>query len=308
MFSIILLWIALPFLLADYSLYRISQAGVFALAIVGLNLLIGLSGQLSIGHSAFFALGAYVAAITCGDQGQFAYISLFAAGLCCLAVGFAFGWSVLRLGNMHLLLATWGLALALPQVLKSSHLEQWTGGVSGIYLEKPDTPFGLPLSSDAWWHYVTLLVLIVMLWAAYGLAKGRIGRALKSIRDNPQAAASMGINVRLYKATIFGISALYAGVAGALAGLLSDFVGPGTYDIFFAMLLLVGAVVSGLGGIWTALLGGLLIEFMPDIATAAIGSRSFPGIAYGVILIAMIYLMPRGLAGALENWRHKPPN
>ena len=301
----ILIWLVLPLLLADYSLYRISQAGAFAVAIVGLNLLIGLSGQLSIGHSAFFALGAYIAALTMGAEGQFAYVALMAAGIVCFVIGFGFGWSTLRLGNMHLLLATWGLALALPQLLKSTHLEPWTGGVSGIYLEKPGTPFGLPFSNDTWWHYITLMVLLIMLSAAYGLAKGRIGRALCSIRDNPQAAASMGINVRLYKATIFGISALYAGVAGALAGLLSDFVGPGTYDIFFAMLLLVGAVVSGLGGIWTAILGGLLIEFLPDAATAAIGSRSFPGIAYGVILIFMVYLMPQGFAGLLEKWRRR---
>ena len=195
---IVLIWIALPLVLPDYTLYRISQAGVFALAIVGLNLLIGQSGQLSVGHSAFFALGAYVVALTCGEHGQYAYLSLLAAGVFCFVAGFTFGWSTLRLGNMLLLLATWGLALALPQLLKSSHLEPWTGGVSGIYLEKPGTPFGLPLSSDQWWHYVTLMVLLLMLPAAFGLANGRIGRALRSIRDHPQAAASMGVNVRLY--------------------------------------------------------------------------------------------------------------
>ena len=303
---IVLVWITLPLVLPDYALYRISQAGVFALAIVGLNLLIGLSGQLSVGHSAFFALGAYVVALTCGEYGQYAYLSLLAAGVFCFIAGFVFGWLALRLGNMHLLLATWGLALALPQLLKSSHLEPWTGGVSGIYLEKPGTPLGLPLSSDQWWHYVTLIVLLLMLPAAFGLANGRIGRALRSIRDHPLAAASMGVNIRLYKSMIFGVSALYAGVAGGLAGLLSDFVGPGTYDIFFAMLLLVGAVVSGLGGIWTALFGGLLIEFLPDAASVVTGNRLFPGMAYGLILISMIYLMPRGLAGALEKWRQPP--
>ena len=123
---IVLIWIALPLVLPDYTLYRISQAGVFALAIVGLNLLIGQSGQLSVGHSAFFALGAYVVALTSGEHGQYAYLSLLAAGVFCFVAGFAFGWSTLRLGNMLLLLATWGLALALPQLLKSSHLEGLT--------------------------------------------------------------------------------------------------------------------------------------------------------------------------------------
>jgi branched-chain amino acid transport system permease protein len=303
---LIALWTLLPFLLADYTLYRVSQAGVYTLAIVGLNLLIGQSGQLSIGHSAFFALGAYVTALSMGEHGQYAYLSLPLAGVCCFVAGFLFGWPALRLSSVHLLLATWGLALALPQLLKSSHLEHWTGGSEGIYLEKPDTPFGLPLSSDQWWHYVTLFVLMLMLPAAYGLVRGRIGRALRSIRDNPQVAATMGINVPVYKALIFGVSALYAGVAGGLAGLLSDFVAPGTYDIFFAMLLLVGAVVSGLGGIWTAILGGLMIEFLPDLAGAATGGGKLsPGLVYGLILIGMIYLMPQGLAGALEKWRRR---
>ncbi len=298
---LVAIWLLLPVVLVDYSLYRVSQAGVYALAIVGLNLLVGQSGQLSIGHSAFFALGAYITALAGGNDGQFVYLALPLAGLGCFVVGFLFGLPALRLSNMHLLLATWGLALALPQLLKSSYLEPWTGGVSGIYLEKPGAPFGLPLSDDQWWHYVTLAALIIMLPAARGLVDGRIGRALRSIRDNPQAAAAMGINVPLYKAGIFGVSALYAGVAGGLAGLLSDFVGPGTYDIFFAMLLLVGAVVSGLAGIWTALLGGLLIEFLPDISAGLSGNRFFPGIAYGLMLILMIYLMPQGLAGLLSR-------
>jgi branched-chain amino acid transport system permease protein len=304
--GVIVIWLALPLVLADYTLYRVSQAGVFALAIVGLNLLIGQSGQLSIGHSAFFALGAYITALTMGEGGQYAYLSLPFAGVCCFIAGFLFGWPAMRLSNVHLLLATWGLALALPQLMKSSHLEKWTGGTMGIYLEKPDTPFGLPLSSDQWWHYVTLVVLCLLLPAAHGIARGRVGRALRSIRDHPQAAAGMGINVPLYKATIFGVSALYAGVAGGLAGLLSDFVAPGTYDIFFAMLLLVGAVVSGLGGIWTALLGGLMIEFLPDVSGALTSGKLSPVLVYGLILIAMIYLLPQGLAGAWQKWRQRP--
>lgn len=302
---VIVIWIALPLVLVDYNLYRISQAGVFAIAIVGLNLLVGLSGQLSIGHSAFFALGAYITALTMGESGQYAYLSLPLAGLGCFIVGFLFGWPALRLGSVHLLLATWGLAMALPQLLKSSYLEEWTGGTMGIYLEKPDTPFGLPLSNDQWWHYVTFFVLCLMMVGAQGIASGRIGRALRSVRDNPQAAASMGINVPLYKSLIFGVSALYAGVAGGLAGLLSDFVGPGTYDIFFAMLLLVAAVVSGLGGIWTALLGGLMIEFLPDLSGTFTTGKMSPVLVYGLIVIVIIYVMPQGLAGALQKWRQR---
>jgi branched-chain amino acid transport system permease protein len=303
--SVVAVWLLLPFVLVDYTLYRVSQAGVYTIAIVGLNLLIGQSGQLSIGHSAFFALGAYVTALSMGELGEYTYLALPLAGVCCFVAGFLFGWPAMRLSNVHLLLATWGLAIALPQLLKSSHLERWTGGSEGLYLTKPDPPFGLPFSGDQWWHYITLIVMLVLLPAAQGLARGRVGRALRSIRDNPQAAMVMGINVPLYKALIFGVSALYAGVAGGLAGLLSDFVAPGTYDIFFAMLLLVGAVVSGLGGIWTAILGGLMIEFLPDVAGIATPGRLSPALVYGLILIGMIYLMPQGFAGMLTAWKRK---
>ena len=302
---IVLVWLALPFFLVDYTLYRVTQAGVFAIAIVGLNLLIGASGQLSIGHSAFFALGAYFVALVSKDGAMSVYLALPLAGMFCFVCGFAFGWPALRLGAVHLLLATWGLAVALPQFLRLSYFEKWTGGVSGVYLDRPATPFGLPLSDDQWWHFVTLIVLLLMFPAARNLLNSRTGRALRSIRAHPQAAAAMGINVPLYKSLIFGVSALYAGVAGGLMGLLSDFVAPDTYGVFFAMILFAGAVISGLAGIWTALFGGFVIEFLPDIAAFAAPEIAFPAAIYGVLLIVMIYLFPEGLAGLLQRWRRR---
>jgi branched-chain amino acid transport system permease protein len=298
---IALVWLSLPFFLADYTLYRFTQAGVFTIAIVGMNLLIGQSGQLSIGHSAFFALGAYATALISNDGGVSVYLAVPLAGLVCFLFGFLFGWPALRLGSIHLLLATWGLAIATPQFLRSSYLEEWTGGVSGIYLDRPGTPFELPFSDDQWWHLVTLVALLILLPMARNLMNSRTGRALRSIRDHPQAASVTGINLPLYKTMIFGVSALYAGIAGGLTGLLTDFIAPDTYGVFFAMILLAGAVVAGLGGVWTALFGGLLIEFLPDVAAFATTEVAFPAAAYGAILILMIYLMPEGLAGMFER-------
>ena len=303
---IVLVWLVLPFVLVDYTLYRITQAGVFAIAIVGMNLLIGLSGQLSIGHSAFFALGAYATALASNDGAMSVYLALPLAGLICFVCGFLFGWPALRLGSIHLLLATWGLAIATPQLLRSSYLEQWTGGVSGIYLERPDVPFDMPISSDQWWHLVTLVAVLILFAIARNLINSRTGRALRSIRDHPQAATATGINLPLYKTLIFGVSALYAGIAGGMTGLLTDFVAPDTYGVLFAMILLAGAVTSGLSGIWTALFGGLLIEFLPDVAAFATTEIAFPAAAYGALLIIMIYFMPSGLAGLLQRWQGGP--
>lgn len=303
---IVAVWLVLPFILADYTLYRITQAGVFAIAIVGMNLLIGLSGQLSIGHSAFFALGAYATALLSGDGGLSVYLAVPLAGVVCFFFGFLFGWPALRLGTIHLLLATWALAIATPQFLRSSYLEEWTGGVSGVYLDRPGAPFDLPFSDDQWWHLVTLAALLILLPMARNLVNSRSGRALRSIRNHPQAAAATGINLPLYKTLIFGVSALYAGIAGGLTGLLTDFIAPDTYGVYFAMILLAGAVVAGLAGIWTALFGGLLIEFLPDVAAYATTEVAFPAAAYGAILIVMIYLMPDGLAGWIQRhtrWR-----
>lgn len=287
--------------MSDYALYRFTQAGAFAIAVLGLNLLVGASGQLSIGHSAFFALGAYGVAILSGEGGLSVYLAFPLVGLGCFVAGCAFGWPALRLSGVHLLLATWALAVALPQLLHSSWLEPWTGGSMGIYIERPTPPAGMPLSEDQWWHLVTLVLLLILFPLARNLLNSRGGRALRAIRDHEDAARSCGINVARYKAIIFGISAGYAGIAGALFGVLTDFIAPNSYDVFFAMTLLACAVISGLGGIWTALLGGLLIEFLPDAASLVAGEVAFPAAAYGVLLIAMVYLMPQGLAGAFEK-------
>jgi branched-chain amino acid transport system permease protein len=297
-----LVWLTLPLILVDYTLYRFTQAGVFTIAIVGMNLLIGQSGQLSIGHSAFFALGAYATALFSGDGGISVYLAVPLGGVVCFVFGFLFGWPALRLGSIHLLLATWGLAIATPQFLRSSYLEDWTGGVSGIYLDRPGTPFDLPLSDDQWWHLVTLVALLILLPMARNLINSRSGRALRSIRDHPGAAMAAGVNLSIYKTLIFGVSAFYAGIAGGLTGLLTDFVAPDTYGVFFAMILLAGAVVAGLGGVWTALFGGLLIEFLPDVAAYATAEVAFPAAAYGAILILMVYLMPEGLAGWIRRF------
>ena len=290
----------MAFVLEGYTLYRFTLAGAFAIAILGINLLTGLSGQFSIGHSAFFAVGAYAMALTMQDAGLGPYVGLLAAGMAAFVAGFLFGWPALRLSLVHLALATWALAVAVPQILKSRHLGPLTGGVQGIYLDRPAPPFGLTLSDDQWWHLVTLVVLLLLLWLAGNLMQGRVGRALKAIRDNDIAAASMGINVPIYKTVIFGVSAAYAGVAGGVVALLTDYIAPDSYTLFFAIMLLVGAVAGGLNSVWGAVFGGLLVQFLPDLSASTSAALSLP--VQGVILILIVYLLPAGFAGAVMRW------
>jgi branched-chain amino acid transport system permease protein len=290
--------IVLPFAVKNFVLFQLTLAMIYGVAILGLNLLTGFNGQFSLGHSAFFALGAYTAAIMM-DHFEIAYYwTLPAAGLICLVFGFLFGLPALRLEGIYLALATFSLAVATPQILKSTPLEPWTGGVQGIVIIKPDAPFGLPLSSDQWLYFLTLAVVVLMFVCAANLIDSRTGRAIIAIRDHPIAARAMGINIAFYKSVTFGVSALYTGVAGALGAIVIQFVAPDSFTFTFAIALFVGLVVGGVGSIPGALFGGLFVLFVPNIAEQV--SKGLAGAVYGVILILVIYLMPSGSAGLVR--------
>jgi branched-chain amino acid transport system permease protein len=294
----IALAVILPFLVKNFLIFQLTLAMVYAIAILGLNLLTGFNGQFSLGHSAFFAIGAYTAAILMDQGGVAYYWTLPAAGIACLIFGFLFGLPALRLEGIYLALATFSLAVATPQILKSSPLEPWTGGVQGISIIKPDAPFGLPLSSDQWLYFFTLAVLLALFAGAANLINSRTGRAIMAIRDNAIAARSMGVDVALYKLLTFGVSAFYTGVAGALGAIVIQFVAPDSFTFVLAIGLFVGLVVGGVGSIAGTLFGGLFVLFVPNIAEGI--SKGLAGAVYGVILILVIYLMPSGAAGLVR--------
>jgi branched-chain amino acid transport system permease protein len=289
--------VLLPVAATNFVLFQLTLALIYAIAILGLSLLTGFNGQFSLGHSAFFALGAYTAAIMM-DRGLDYIWTLPAAGLVCLVFGFLFGLPALRLHGVYLALATFSLAVATPQILKSSPLEPFTGGVQGIVIIKPDAPFGLPLSADQWLYYLTLAVLLLMFYCAHNLINSRTGRAIVAIRDNPIAARAMGVDISLYKALTFGVSAFYTGVAGALGAIVIQFVAPDSFTFTFAVALFVGLVVGGVNSIPGTLFGGLFVVFVPNIAEQV--SKGLAGAVYGAILILVIYVMPSGAAGLVR--------
>ena len=292
----LLLALVLPFVLDNYTIYSLAVVGALAMAILGINLLTGLSGQFSIGHGAFFAIGAYSTAIAMNNGGLSAYNALPLAAVVSFVSGFLIGWPALRLSLMHLMLMTWGLSLALPQVLKLDYFQAWTGGVSGVYLDRPLPPAWLGLNDDQFWYFITLAIMIVLFWIAGNLINSRSGRALAAIRDNEIAAAPMGINKSMYKTTIFGISAMYAGMGGALTGLMADFVAPDTYGLFFSVILLIGAVIAGIRSVWGALMGSLLILYLPAAVAANVpAAAAIPPL--GFIVLLMVYFMPDGISG-----------
>ena len=289
---------ALPFILSNYRTFQMTLVLVYAIALLGLNILTGYNGQISLGHGAFYALGAYCTAILMDRWGVPYWATIPVAGVVCLAAGFVFGLPALRLEGLYLALATFALGVATPQLLKYHLLEKWTGGVQGIVIMKPSPPFGLPLNPDQWLYFFTLAIAAVMFILGYNLLRGRIGRALVAIRDQHIAAEAMGINNALYKSLAFGVSAMFTGVAGALGAVAVQFVAPDSFNIFLSIVFLVGIVVGGLASISGALYGALFIQFVPNLADEI--SKAAPWAIFGVFMIGFVYLMPTGVAGAVR--------
>ena len=289
---------ALPMFVSDYRVFQFNLVLVYAIALLGLNILTGYNGQISLGHGAFYALGAYCAAILMDKAGMPYWMTIPIAGAVCLVVGFLFGLPALRLEGLYLALATFALGVSMPHLLKYHHLEKWTGGVQGIVIAKPEPPFGLPINADQWLYYFTLAVAIVMFLLAWNLLRGRVGRALIAIRDNHIATEAMGVNNAIYKSLAFGVSAMYTGVAGALGAIAIQYVAPDSFNIFVSIVFLVGIVIGGLASISGAIYGALFIQFVPNIADEI--SKAAPWAIFGIVLIGFVYLMPMGIAGAVR--------
>ena len=295
--------LAFPFAASGYHIYQGAQVLILAIALLGLNLLTGFNGQISLGHGAFFAIGSYGAAILMVKFGLPYWAAIPLASVVCFIAGFLFGFPALRFGGLYLALATFALAVATPQILSYKGFDALTGGSQGLTLAKPGVPFGIALTPDQWLYLVCLACAAALYWAARNLVRGRIGRALVAIRDQPIAAETMGINAALYKTTCFGVSALYAGVAGGLSTLAVGFVSPESFGLALSLAFVVGIVVGGLASLGGALFGALFIEFVPNIADQLTvsfgeGAKALPGAIYGVLLILVMAAMPTGVAGA----------
>lgn len=307
-FGVPLLAPVFPDVVSNYRLFLVSTMIIAAIAVLGLNLLTGFNGQISLGHGAFYAVGAYTAAIFMDKLNVPYYATLPIAAVVCFVVGYLFGQPALKLEGHYLALATFALALAVPQILKYKWLEDLTGGVQGIVLNKPEVPFDLPLNEDQWLYYYCLVVMVILFWAANNLLNSRSGRAMMAIRDQPMAADTMGINTSRYKTVTFGISAAYTGIAGALSASAIAFVAPDSFNIFLSIKFLIGLVVGGVGSLVGSVVGGIFYVLVDNSAQAIstfikndLGLQ-FDLSAYtifGILLILLMYLMPQGIVGGV---------
>jgi len=294
---------AMAFFVKGYVLFQGTMLLSYAIALVGLNILTGYNGQISLGHGAFYAIGAYTAAVLMDKAGAPYWVAIPAAGLASLVVGYAFGRPALKLQGLYLALATFALGVVAPQLLKYKHLEPWTGGVGGIVLNKPEAPFGLPLTADQWFYLFTLVLTVLMFVLARNLIDSGTGRALRAIRDHDMAAESMGVDNRHYKSMAFGVSAAFTGVAGALSALAVQFVSPDSFTMFLSISLIVGVVVGGVGTLWGALFGAAFIMFVPAVAEKI--SKDAAWGVYGAVLILFMFVMPGGVMGLIARARER---
>jgi len=317
----VVFFVGLPTVTTSFQSSEWTQVLIFAIVIMGLNILVGYSGQISLGHGALMAVGAYTTAILISRYQVNYLLTIPVAGLLTGLVGFLLGIPALRLSALYLALATFALAVVTPSLIKRP--VALTHGVDGILIASPDPPRlasdtfaaitgGTVMTSDQWLYYVCLVIALVLFWLAWNLIRHRPGRAMRALRDREVAAAAYGINVAGYKTMAFGISAFYAGVGGALYGITIGFVSPDTFPLALSFQLLVGAVIGGLASFAGPLLGGVFSFWLPIASSQFVSSQPWipagiasgfqkagPAVTYGALLILIMIFAPNGVVGLI---------
>jgi branched-chain amino acid transport system permease protein len=284
----------LPFAISGYHQALAAQVATFFCAILGLNILTGYTGQISIGHGAFMAIGGYTTAVLSRDHHTSLVLTMVVSFGLCFICGLLVGLPALRLSGVYLALATFALAVSVPQIpLKFSTYLGGSGGVQSARTVSHLWLYGVSWSAAA--------ILFVLAWL---ILRGRTGRAFRAIRDSEVAATSSGVKLPVYKTLAFGISAAFAGVGGSLFVMgTNGFAQPSEFSILLSLQILIGAAVAGLGSLWGVIVGAAFVGLLPTISTSVpvIGSAHGQDVVFGVIVIAVMLLLPTGFAGLLQR-------
>jgi branched-chain amino acid transport system permease protein len=300
-----------PLALSDFQASQFAYVAIFLIAICGLNILTGYTGQISLGHGAFMAIGGYTTAILAAKEGVHYGWTIPCAAIVAGAAGFLVGIPALRLSGLYLAIATFGIAVAVPAMLKE--FEGLTGGSSGLGFGLLRGPAGL--TPNDWLYYLSWGIALFLLLCAVLLVRSPIGRTFRAVRDSEVAATTFGVNLAVYKTLAFAVSAAYAGVAGSLYALASlSYVSPETYKPQLSVLLVVGVVVAGLGSLWGLVVGAALLEFL-QIHTGDIvdglnwifhadlnpKSAGVPDVIFGAVLVLVVILLPGGASTLIRR-------
>lgn len=286
-----------PFYFPPFTVFQLTLVIVYSIALLGLNLLIGYTGQISLGHGAFFAVGAYTAAVLIDTYGVHYLATIPPAAALSFVLGFAFGVPALRLHGLYLALVTLSLAVITPPLLK--RFEPVTGGSMGLTVDKPTAPAWTGLAEDQWLYFLALVFAVVAFVAARNLLRSRAGRALHSIRESPIAAQVSGVQLSRYKTLVFAWSAMYAGTAGAISTWAIGFVSPDSFMVLLSIGFLAALVVGGLAALSGPIFGAAFYVFVPSLAQDV--NKAAPGIIFGALLILAMHVAPTGIAGLLRQ-------
>jgi len=299
-----------PRLVSDFHSRDLAHAGVFFIAIVGLNLLTGYTGQISLGHGALMAIGGYTSAALVVHEHWRDVWTIPLAGIAAGIVGFLIGLPALRLSGLYLALATFAFAVAMPSLLKK--FSGLTGGGQGLRLleEAPlqvtglsgtVTVFGHTTTQNHFLYYLTWGIGLLGFLAAWLIVRGRLGRTFRAVRDSEVAAASAGVDLARTKTLAFALSGVYAGVAGSLLAIQDEIVNPLSFTFLLSILILVGTVVGGLGSLPGMVLGAFFVQYLPDLSTRVSSAQGVPDFVYGAAIILVMILLPTGAGGLLRR-------
>ena len=295
------LGVAAPFYFSDYDLFDMTRLLTIAIAVAGLNLLMGHSGQVSVGHGAIFGVGGYTALIAVGTLGWPWWMGLGLAIVVCLVVGLLLGLAALKMGGANLGLLTIAFAAIFPLVLVRA--KPLTGGNVGIFASSPlRAPEWIGLTTAQFEFLVVLASLAAVILGLRNLTTGRYGRALAAIRTSPLLAVSAGIPVNRFKLTAFSISSVVAGIGGAYFAYILALAVPDSYLVTFSIALLSASVVGGVRSWAGALIGAAFIVYLPTLAESVVGAQTagnWSQLVYALGLALCLMFAPNGLAGAI---------
>lgn len=317
MFAVALL--SLPAWADPYIIYMVNISGIAIIAAIGLNILTGLTGQISLGHAAFVALGAYTSAIFAARLDMPFWFNIPAGGIVAAFFGVLLGFPCLRLKGLYLAMATMSFGVVVEYGV--THWESVTMGVRGISVPAP-TLFGFTLGDPSKLFYMTVFFVAVLTLAAKNIARTRVGRAFVAIRDRDVAAQVIGVNLTKYKVMAFAISSFYGGVAGGLYSYATTYLHPENFTLLLSIEYIAMIIIGGLGSILGSILGAVFLTVMPDIIK---GFADFMGhrfeflqgrydeewniAAFGLLIMIFLIVEPTGLSGiwsriktSFRNW------
>lgn len=296
--ALVALVAGLPYLIPSFRLGQITAALILAIAVVALNLLSGFAGQISLGHAAFFGLGAYVTGVMQIEYGWSAIPTIVFGMVMSFVVGVMVGLPALRLRGMYLALVTLAVGVLFPSLIR--RFDDLTGGATGLFgveVNPPDIAyFSGHAGRTVWMYYVSIAGLVLACVVVWNLMRSRIGRAVVALKDHETAGIVVGVNRAFVRTVVFGISGALASLGGSLYALNVGILTPDSFSLLLTINLLVAMVLGGTASYWGPIFGAFIIYFVP-IWSADLAQGPVAGALFGVVVIIMVFTLPTGLAG-----------